>query len=105
MNSKIKAKLARGEMVFGVWADVFDANLIEMFGVLGYDFALLDAEHTTLDHHSASELIRAANVSGMDAVVRIPEVNAAIIEGYLDLGVIGIYVPHLRTADQARAVV
>jgi 2-keto-3-deoxy-L-rhamnonate aldolase RhmA len=103
--NRIKEQLARGEMVYGVWADVFDPNLIEMFGVMGYDFALLDGEHTVLDHRMASELIRAANVSGMEAVVRIPEVNATTIEKYLDLGAIGIYVPHLRTADQARAVI
>jgi 4-hydroxy-2-oxoheptanedioate aldolase len=103
--NKVKEKIAAGQVAYGVWADVFDADLIELCGYLGYDYAVLDAEHTDLDPGQAKLLIRACEVAGMVPIVRVPEINEHAILRYLEIGAVGIYVPHVNTADEARAVV
>jgi 2-keto-3-deoxy-L-rhamnonate aldolase RhmA len=105
MTNRVKQKLQSREVAYGIWADVFEPDLIEMFGWIGFDYVFLDAEHTGLDPQTASTMIRACNVSGMVALVRVPEINPSLILRYLEVGAVGICAPHVRTPDQARALV
>jgi 4-hydroxy-2-oxoheptanedioate aldolase len=105
MSSKMMDKIRAGKVSFGIWVEWFEPDLIEVCGYVGFDYAVIDGEHTPLDHRLASEMIRACNVVGMVPIVRIPEINRSTILRYLELGAVGIYVPHVNTAEEARTVV
>jgi 4-hydroxy-2-oxoheptanedioate aldolase len=78
---------------------------IECLGLLGFDWIFLDAEHAPLDVHRARDLVRAADVTGIPVLVRIPEISAPLIESFLDIGVRGILAADVRTEAQAHRLV
>ncbi len=67
---------------------------VEILGRAGFDFALLDMEHAPLDLTDIESHIRAANVSGITPLVRVPGPDHALIGRLLDLGAEGIMYPH-----------
>jgi 4-hydroxy-2-oxoheptanedioate aldolase len=76
-----------------------------MLGYLGFDWILLDNEHGSITVDSAEACIAAAELSGMAPIVRPVGNKPEIIAPFLDRGAWGVQVPHVNTADEARAVV
>jgi staphyloferrin B biosynthesis citrate synthase len=103
--NQVKDKIATGQVAYGIWAEAFDPDLIELCGILGFGHVVFDGEDTIFDHRHASMLFRTCELVDMVPIVRIPELNPSIILRYLELGAKGIYVPHVRTADIARMAV
>jgi 2-keto-3-deoxy-L-rhamnonate aldolase RhmA len=101
----LKAKLREGRRVVGVLVTVQDPELVELFGHLGYDFAFLDAQHGGLTVDRAKGLIRAAELTGMTPLVRVPRNDASVILEYLDAGAGGIIVPNVASRADAEAAV
>jgi 2-keto-3-deoxy-L-rhamnonate aldolase RhmA len=91
--------------IWGLHLSYHSPELIETAGHLGLEWLFLDAQHTPLNPHLARELIRAADVTGLFTLVRVPEINSSVIEGYLDIGARGILGPDVRSPEQARALV
>jgi hypothetical protein len=46
--------------------------VVEIVGYTGYDFAWIDAGHGCLSLSEVRDLIRAADASGIDSIVRVP---------------------------------
>jgi len=105
MPNKVKDMLAAGQVVYGVWLEWLEPDLVEFLGYLGFDYVMIDGEHTALDRVNATELIRACDVVDMVPIVRVRENRPSEILGYLEQGARGIYVPHVNTAAEARAIV
>jgi 4-hydroxy-2-oxoheptanedioate aldolase len=97
----LKRKLAAGKRVCGVLVEFNNPDLIELIGHLGYDFVFLDGQHGGLNPQIARELVRAADLTGMTSIVRVPRNDPAIILEYLDLGAGGIIVPNICTKAEA----
>src|SRR5438128_6958546 len=77
----------------------------EMLGYLGFDWILLDNEHGSITVDTAEACIAAAALSGMAPIVRPVGNKPEIIAPFLDRGAWGVQVPHVNTADEARAAV
>lgn len=105
MRNQVKDKLRRGEVCYGAWLDWADATVIEMAGLIGFEYAMLDAEHGPLDPPRALDLIRAAEGVGMVPIVRVPRNDPSLILAYLEIGAKGIYVPHVNTRQDAESIV
>ena len=104
-TNTLKAKLAAGGDVVGVLLTVQNAELVELFGHLGYDFVFIDAQHGGVGVETARELIRAAELTGMTPLVRVPRNEPSVILDYLEIGAGGIIVPNvMRRADAEGAV-
>jgi len=58
-ENRTKRKLKAGQPVYGVLATSDDPQLAELFGLAGFDFYMLDAEHGLLDAAQAVNVIRA----------------------------------------------
>ena len=104
-TNALKAKLEAGERVAGVLLTIPDADLVEMFGHLGYDFVFLDAQHGGIGVETARELVRAAELTGMTPLVRVPRNDPSVILEYLETGVGGIIVPNVMSRADAEAAV
>jgi 2-keto-3-deoxy-L-rhamnonate aldolase RhmA len=91
--------------MLGVRLSFLCPELIEVFGLLGFEWLFLDAEHLPLTPAICRDLVRAADLAGMPCMVRVPEVRASIIEGFLDIGVLGVVAPSVSSADEAHALV
>jgi 4-hydroxy-2-oxoheptanedioate aldolase len=103
-KNRMKEKLAAGEPVFGVSVMIPSPQIVEMIGAAGFDWVLLDCEHGTLTLESVELMAMAAEACGVTAIARPVSRSAEHILQVLDRGVMGVQVPHVNTAADAREV-
>jgi len=89
----------------GTWIKLSSPESVEIMAYAGFDFVVIDLEHTTLDLAAASTHIAMARALGVDPLVRVPDHGPSVIQRVLDAGAAGVVVPHVDTVEQARAVV
>jgi 4-hydroxy-2-oxoheptanedioate aldolase len=98
-------KLRAGEPCIGTFAKLTDPAATEVLGLAGFDFVVIDNEHTTMSRESMVGLIRAAERVGIVPTVRPRDKTPSEILQALDSGAMGVQVPQVDTAEQARQVV
>src|SRR5215216_406315 len=103
--NKTKAKLKAGQPAFGVIATTDDPQLAELFGIAGFDYYMLDAEHGLIDPVQAVNVIRACESTNMTPMVRIGPKDPKLVLQYLDAGMMGIMMPGLETVEEVKMLV
>ena len=103
--ASFKAAMDSDKGALGPFMICTDPAMVEAAGHAGYDFVLLDMEHGTTTFETLPNLIRAANVSGVCPVVRVPRGTDIWIDQALDVGAGAVMIPQIDTAEQARAAV
>ncbi|WP_112300360.1 HpcH/HpaI aldolase family protein [Rhodococcus wratislaviensis] len=81
------------------------AEIAVMAKAAGFDSLYVDLEHAPLTLGETSQICIAAQASGVTPLVRIPPGRLDVIGRVLDGGALGIIVPHVMSADEARAAV
>src|SRR5919198_6611578 len=104
-ENTLKQRLYAGNAAFGVMCTFPSPAVVEMLGHLGFDWILLDNEHGSITVDTAEACIVAAELSGIAPIVRPVGNKPELIAPFLDRGAWGVQVPHVNTADEARAVV
>jgi len=104
-ENTLKQRLYAGKAAFGVMCTFPSPPVVEMLGYLGFDWILLDNEHGSITVDTAEGCIAAAELSGMAPIVRPVGNKPEIIAPFLDRGAWGVQVPHVNTAEEARAAV
>jgi 4-hydroxy-2-oxoheptanedioate aldolase len=104
-KNPMKEKLRAGEPAFGVSIMIPSPQMVEMVAAAGFDWVLLDCEHGTLTLESVELMAMAAEASGITAIARPVSRSAEHILQVLDRGVMGVQVPHVNTAADAREVI
>lgn len=103
--NKLKCALEAGTPVFGLINSVVAPLLVEMIGYAGYDFVIIDLEHTCMNLETVEHALRAAECAGITALVRVPGPDAQVILRVLDAGAQGVVIPHVSSAEEARLAV
>jgi 4-hydroxy-2-oxoheptanedioate aldolase len=103
--NKVKQKLARNEHPIGAFVQMNNPEVVEVIGNAGYDYVWLDSEHGSFRYDGAIQMIRAAEATGMTPLLRVPNHEPTNIMHALDAGAMGVIVPQVTTAAQARSVV
>jgi len=103
-RNRMKEKLRAGEAVYGVSVMIPSPQIVEMIAAAGFDWVLLDCEHGTLTLESVELMAMAAEASGITAIARPATRSPEHILQVLDRGVMGVQVPHVNTAAEAREV-
>jgi len=102
----LKERLKKGKPSFGVGLLWPSPELVELCGFLGFDWLWLDVEHGPFDLGTLSHVVRAAELSGMDAIARISnDRNEEQVLKYLETGVAGIIMPHVRGKEDVEFAV
>ncbi|MDD5108776.1 MAG: aldolase/citrate lyase family protein [Candidatus Omnitrophica bacterium] len=104
-KTSLKDRLKSGEILLGSWNIIPSAALVEIIGYSGLDFIVIDSEHGSVNIESAENLIRAAEITGMPSILRVPCNEPNFILRALDIGACGIQIPHVSTEAQARLAV
>jgi 4-hydroxy-2-oxoheptanedioate aldolase len=102
--NKTKAKLLEGEVVIGGQVNFYAPILVELFGVMGFDWVWIDCEHGSSNDSETENMIRAAELYDLTSIVRVPNAYPSTILRFLDRGAQGIIVPHISTRQEAEAV-
>lgn len=105
MPSALKAALREGRPQLGTFAKFSDPSSVEILGLAGFDFIIIDREHTQLGSDDMVNLIRAAERRRITPIVRVRSLDAADILHALDAGALGVQIPQVNTAAYARAAV
>lgn len=93
--------MENGEFVYGPFMKTTDPSFVEIAGLAGFDFVILDMEHGSFSFENLPNLLRAAQVSGLFPVVRTANSDPLHISKALDAGALGIQVPQVQSADEA----
>ncbi|PQM26290.1 4-hydroxy-2-oxovalerate aldolase [Sphingopyxis lindanitolerans] len=102
---RVSDELRKGVPQIGSFISIPNTAVIEIAGCSGLDFVVLDAEHGLFDRTEIENLVRAADVAGLSAIVRVPDIRGGWIATALDVGAAGVVVPHVNTVADARAAV
>jgi len=103
--NKTKAKLKAGQPAFGVISTSDDPQLAELFGIAGFDYYMLDAEHGLLDPMQVMNVIRTCESTNMTPMIRIGSKDPKLVLQYLDAGMLGIMMPGLETVEEVKMLV
>ena len=71
----------------------------------GYDWLFIDLEHNSMTLDMAVQISVAANGAGISPIVRVPHKQFDMATRVLDGGAMGIVMPHVDTAEEAREIV
>ena len=101
-DNRFKSALAQGRPTVGLWVNLTDPVAIEIAASSGFDWVLLDAEHSPADHRSLLAGMQAAAPHGSSVLVRPPQGDDVRIKQLLDLGARTLLIPMVETRQQAQ---
>lgn len=104
-ENNTKKKLKAGQPVYGVISTSDDPQLAELFGIAGFDYYMLDAEHGLPDPAQVVNVIRACESVDMTPMVRIGSKDPKLVLQYLDAGMMGIMMPGLESASEVKMLI
>lgn len=105
IKSGIKEKLKQGQVVFGAFYKLNCPSLVEIFGHAGFEFIIIDNEHSNFSFSDMENLIRAADGVQLPTIVRVPDAGDDYLVHALDSGASGVQIPGLTTVEQVKAAV
>lgn len=99
-------RLRAGEPVVGNWLSLTDPAVGEISSALGFDFVVVDTEHTPLSVESVTNVVRGVESRGETApLVRVAGNDPIRIKRVLDVGAAGVMAPMVETEAGAEAFV
>jgi 2-keto-3-deoxy-L-rhamnonate aldolase RhmA len=100
-----KRAIASGRTPVGTWLSSGSPAAAEAMGCVGFDFLVVDTEHTPVDLPQMVELLRAIAGTPAQAIVRPPWNDMVMIKRVLDAGANTLLIPFVQNADEARRAV
>ena len=101
----MKRKLLSGQPAFGVSVMFPSPHIVDIVGRLGFDWVLIDCEHGSISLESVELMVMAAEAAGVTPIARPPVNSFESIGQLMDRGAMGVQVPHVNTAEDARKAV
>jgi 4-hydroxy-2-oxoheptanedioate aldolase len=105
-KNRFKAALKAGKAQIGLWGSIPSNYTAEVVAGAGFDWFLIDTEHTPTDIETVLGQVQAvAAYPGTEPVVRVPWNDMVTIKRVLDIGVQSILVPQVTTVQEAKDAV
>ncbi|GLU29824.1 HpcH/HpaI aldolase/citrate lyase family protein [Brucella sp. NBRC 12950] len=101
----LKIALAEGRLQIGLWSSLGSTVATEVLAGAGYDWLLIDAEHSPNDLLSVLAQHQAAAAFSCEIVVRVPCSDPVLIKQILDLGIRSLLFPNVQSVEEATAIV
>ncbi|MCA1985340.1 MAG: 2,4-dihydroxyhept-2-ene-1,7-dioic acid aldolase [Desulfovibrio sp.] len=101
----LKETLQHKQLTIGSWLSWGFSPVTEIMAKAGFDWLVIDLEHTAIDYAQAHQMIQTIDLAGCVPLVRVGDNDPLIIKRVLDSGAHGIVVPMINSADEARRAV
>lgn len=101
----LKQKLKNNELTIGSWIMMADSMSVEVMALAGFDWLVVDIEHTPIDMETVKTLIITIQANDMKALVRVSKNEEVVIKKVLDIGADGIIVPMVSSKEDAMQAV
>ena len=109
MNNPFKTLLARKDLPagypVGTFAMAASPLTAEALGCVGFDWAVVDMEHTPLDLDNLVRMLQAIAGTPMLPITRVPWNDTVMVKRVLDAGAQTVMFPFVQNADEARKAV
>jgi 2-keto-3-deoxy-L-rhamnonate aldolase RhmA len=105
LRNPARERLVVGELALGV--GIRQSRTVDIAAIMkacGYDWLFLDLEHNSMDLDTAVQISVAALGAGIAPIVRVPANQFWLATRVLDGGALGIVMPHVDTAEEAREI-
>jgi 4-hydroxy-2-oxoheptanedioate aldolase len=104
-QNSFKRALKDGKPQIGLWSSLSSNYSVEVIAGAGFDWLLLDSEHSPNDLESLLTQLQAAAPYPTTSIVRVPWNDMVTIKRVLDIGAQALLVPYVSTAEEAIAAV
>jgi 2-keto-3-deoxy-L-rhamnonate aldolase RhmA len=104
-GAALRKKAAAG-WAFGTFLiELPTASTLTAIALAGFDFVVLDMEHSAVGFSALESLIVASNAAGLTTLVRTWGQDVGLIGKVLDMGAHGIMAAHVDSAQRAQDIV
>lgn len=103
--NKLKEKLKNREKPLGLFFDTSSVTIMECLGRCGFDFAIIDNEHSPIEAESSADYIRAAELVGITPLCRVRDTSRPAVLKLLDVGAQGLIVPCVHSVEQVKDII
>ena len=100
-----KQALNARKTLIGLWCNLATLPTTEIAATAGFDWMLLDMEHSPTDLATIGGMLLAVRNTPTHAVVRVPSNDITTIKRALDTGVTNLMIPNIRNAVEAAEAV
>lgn len=104
-KNSFKQAIKAGKMQIGLWVSIPSNYSTEVVAGAGFDWLLIDTEHSPADLETVLTQLQAAAAYPTHPIVRIPWNDMVTIKRFLDIGVQTILIPQVNSAEEARKAV
>lgn len=104
-TNPVTDKLRNGQPAIGSWLTLCSPVAAEAMAHVGWDWLVVDAEHSPVGFDTMVNCFRAAQLGGAIPMARVPWNDTVWIQRTLDAGALGLVVPMVNSAEDAKAVV
>lgn len=105
INNTLKRELYAGETKFGTFMSLNSTDVVEIGGLAGFDFVIIDCEHGYMSPEAVMNLVRAAETGGTTPIARATFNGETEILRVLDVGAYGVQVPQINSREDATLAV
>ncbi|HEY8530982.1 MAG TPA: aldolase/citrate lyase family protein [Limnochorda sp.] len=105
MSNRVKERLKQGLPTVGTWINLPEPAVAEILAAYGMDWLVIDTEHGPMDWETVENLLRAMKGTEVVPLIRVAGNDPFLIKKALDRGAMGILVPMVNSAEEARAAV
>jgi 2-keto-3-deoxy-L-rhamnonate aldolase RhmA len=104
-ENSLKQKLAKRQLTIGSWLSFSYPPLCEMMAKSGFEWLVIDMEHTGIDFNDAQQLMQIIELAGCVPLVRVGANDPLIIKRVMDAGAHGVIVPMVNSPEDARQAI
>lgn len=98
---KLKERIRSGRATIGSWITLGHVGIAEIMANAGFDWLVVDLEHSVIAIDTAGDLIRVIDLCGVAPLVRLTSNHPDLIKRVMDAGAHGVVVPMVNCADDA----
>lgn len=103
-SSRFRERVAAGR-VLGTFVKLAATEVIDILAGAGFDFVIVDLEHSQLAEGEAMKLVRHARALDVPAMVRIPACDGGLVNRLLEAGAEGIQLSSVRRVAEVEVLV
>jgi 4-hydroxy-2-oxoheptanedioate aldolase len=101
----LKQMWRRDEATFGVWLSACSPFLTEHVAAVGFDWLLVDGEHSAVDLQTMVQMFQAISTAEAVPLARVSWNDPVQIKRVLDSGAYGVVIPWVNTREEAMQAV
>jgi 4-hydroxy-2-oxoheptanedioate aldolase len=105
VHNRMRQLLERQPYAVGTFITFTDSNVVELAGLAGFDFVVIECEHGSVGLETLRNHLRGARARNLGALVRVPVGDKGFIQRVLDIGADGVLLPHISSPSAAQEAV